>query len=107
MPKKPKSRQSAPSSFFDGVDFDEGVESVLDTMATLYKSDDIPWVVGYSGGKDSTAVLQLVWMMLERLDSDQVTKDVHVITTDTRVENPIVAGWVNKSLDRLEKAAEA
>lgn len=105
MPKKPKSGLPAPSSYFDGVDFDEGVAAMLDRIAALYQSDEIPWVIGYSGGKDSTAVLQLVWLMLARFEPEQITKDVHVITTDTLVENPIVAAWVERSLEQLEKAA--
>ncbi|MDH5626225.1 MAG: phosphoadenosine phosphosulfate reductase family protein, partial [Nitrospira sp.] len=106
MPKKPKPGHPAQSSYFDGIDFHNGVNAVLDQMAALYQADEIPWVIGYSGGKDSTAVLQLVWLMLARFDPDQITKDVHVITTDTLVENPIVAAWVEKSLDRLGTAAE-
>ena len=75
-------------------------------VATLYKSDEIPWVIGYSGGKDSTAVLQLVWLSLAQLPPDQRKKPVYVISTDTLVENPIVALWVSKSLDRMGAEAE-
>ncbi len=71
----------------------------------LYTSDSIPWVIGYSGGKDSTAVLQLVWMALQRLSKNQLTKPVYVISTDTLVENPIVSLWVSKSLDKMEEVA--
>ena len=66
----------------------------------------MPWVIGYSGGKDSTAVVQLVWSGLERIPVDQRCKPVHVICTDTLVENPIVALWVSKSLEMMEKAAQ-
>jgi DNA sulfur modification protein DndC len=47
--------------------------------------------VGYSGGKDSTAVLQIVWLALTALPAEQRVKPVHVISTDTLVENPVVA----------------
>jgi DNA sulfur modification protein DndC len=72
----------------------------------LYRADAFPWVVGYSGGKDSTATLQLVWLALADLDPAERTKPVHVISTDTLVENPIVAAWVAKSLDAMRAAAE-
>ena len=39
----------------------EDIENLTKEIQDLYCSDDIPWVVGYSGGKDSTAVLQLIW----------------------------------------------
>ncbi|WP_206442853.1 DNA phosphorothioation system sulfurtransferase DndC [Candidatus Protofrankia californiensis] len=82
------------------------VDGLLDEIARLYREDDVPWVVGYSGGKDSTAVLELVWLALARMPEAQRTKPVHVITTDTLVENPIVAAWVEQSLDVLRSAAE-
>ena len=62
-------------------------------------------MVGYSGGKDSTAVLQLIWMALAGLPAEQRTKPVHVISTDTLVENPVVAAWVTHSLEVLADAA--
>jgi DNA sulfur modification protein DndC len=39
----------------------EDIENLTKEIQDLYCLDDIPWVVGYSGGKDSTAVLQLIW----------------------------------------------
>ena len=36
---------------------------------------------------------------------EQRHKTVHVISTDTLVENPIVAMWVTHSLERMQKAA--
>lgn len=76
----------------------------LQTQA-LYLSDSIPWVIGYSGGKDSTATLQLIWNALLKLPKEQRTKPVHVISTDTLVENPIVAKWVEHSLEAMQEAA--
>jgi DNA sulfur modification protein DndC len=93
------------SAFADG-----GLSATLDRLVQevqeLYLADRIPWVVGYSGGKDSTATLQLVWMALEGLPAEQRTKQIHVISTDTLVENPVVAAWVAHSLDLIGKTAE-
>ncbi len=85
--------------------FSKALAVTMDEVATLYESDSIPWVVGYSGGKDSTAALQLVWMSLAALPREKLTKPVHVISTDTLVENPIVALWVSKSLEKINCAA--
>ena len=93
------------SAFVDGMR--AAVDALLDETARLYLEDDVPWVVGYSGGKDSTAVLQLVWLAISRIPAEQRRKTVHVITTDTLVENPIVAAWVSRSLDVLGETAEA
>ena len=56
----------------------------------------------FSGGKDSTAILQLTWLALAELPAEQRCKTVHVISTDTMVENPIVASWVTRSLDVMK-----
>lgn len=71
----------------------------------LYTKDPIPWVIGFSGGKDSTAVLQLVWLAILQLPPRQRTKLIHVITTDTLVESPIVAAWVKTRHEHMHVAA--
>lgn len=81
------------------------VRSLIEEVQALYRADQIPWVVGYSGGKDSTAVLQLVWQALKELPAAERHKPVHVISTDTLVENPVVARWVSTSLERMAEAA--
>lgn len=82
------------------------INELLERIRKLYLSDQIPWVVGYSGGKDSTATLQLVWQALEGLQGEERHhKPVHVISTDTLVESPVVAAWVNRSLDRISTTA--
>ena len=55
------------SSAFDDAGFAATVDALVGQTQQLYLADSVPWVVGYSGGKDSTAVLQLVWLALERL----------------------------------------
>jgi DNA sulfur modification protein DndC len=94
------------SSAFLSLGLKRAVASLIEEIQELYLSDRIPWVLGYSGGKDSTAALQLVWLALAGLSAEQRTKPVHVITTDTLVENPIVAAWVTKSLETMKAAAE-
>ena len=82
------------------------IEKLTTEIQELYCLDEIPWVVGYSGGKDSTAVLQLVWNAIAALPVEKRTKKIYVITTDTRVENPYVSAWVKQSLKNIERTAE-
>lgn len=81
------------------------VAKLVAEVRELYLADSIPWVVGYSGGKDSTATLMLVWMALREMSPDARHKTVYVISTDTLVENPVVSSWVNGSLDLMRDAA--
>lgn len=92
-------------SVFAGRNFRSTVAGVVSEIVQLYEADEIPWVVGYSGGKDSTAVLQLVWLALDGLPAKRQTKPVYVISTDTLVENPIVSLWVSKSLEKIGESA--
>ena len=101
----PPMNSSDPGSAFAATGFKSSIRAVEREIAELYTADAIPWVVGYSGGKDSTAVLQLVWRTLAALPPEQRSKPVHVISTDTLVENPIVAAWVTTSLDSMAAAA--
>lgn len=83
------------------------VRDVIDVIKGLYLSDMIPWICGYSGGKDSTAVVQLVWEALSELPVEQRKKTVHVISTDTLVESPVVALWATRSLEKMQAQAKA
>ena len=83
------------------------VRDVIDVIKGLYLSDMIPWICGYSGGKDSTAVVQLVWEALSELPVEQRKKTVHVISTDTLVESPVVALWATRSLEKMRVQAKA
>src|ERR1700751_6391933 len=99
MAEAPKSPGGRPSAF-SAHGFKGTVQAVSDDIRQLYLCDARPWVVGYSGGKDSSAVLQLIWLAIRELPADQRAKPIHVISTDTLVEQPLVAAWVDNSLAR-------
>lgn len=94
-------------AFQSGDGFNLGAEILRRTaeIHELYRADSIPWVIGYSGGKDSTAILQLIWWALRKLPPEERTKTVYVITTDTLVESPVVSSWVERSLTQMKAKA--
>jgi DNA sulfur modification protein DndC len=92
-------------SAFDELGFKATIQYLHDEIRALYQADDIPWIIGYSGGKDSTATLQLIWGAILDLPPENRKKPIHVISTDTLVENPIVAAWVNTSLKTMKSSA--
>lgn len=73
----------------------------------IYLSYSSPIVVGWSGGKDSTCILQLIWNAIGKLPESQRLHPVHVLTNDTLVENPIVSAWVTNSLRVMANAAHS
>ena len=93
-------------SVFEEAGVEPVVEKLEKQIRELYCSDKVPWVVGYSGGKDSTATLQLVWNAIKKLPKEKRNKDVFIISTDTLVENPVVAMWVTASLEKMKEEAE-
>jgi len=101
-----KSAANHPSAFAERG-LAKTVQALGQEIRDLYLCDAVPWVVGYSGGKDSSAVLQLAWNAIRELPADQRTKPIHVITTDTLVEQPLVAAWVDTSQARMREAAAA
>lgn len=66
-----------------------------------------PWIIGYSGGKDSTLVAHLVFEMLMQLPPSRRTRQVHIIGNDTLVESPLVAKHLTESLTDIDHAAKA
>lgn len=92
---------TAPQRTMDSVS-----RTALASLEKLYFADTRPWIVAFSGGKDSTVVLQLVFEMLLAL-GEKATKPVVVLSSDTRVEAPNVAAYVADALRRIDKAALA
>lgn len=80
--------------------------STKEALRESYLADGRPWVVAYSGGKDSTLVLHLVYDMLLELGRT-ATKPVFVISSDTQVEAPNIVRYVAEVLDAVSRDAES
>ncbi|MBK4732680.1 DNA phosphorothioation system sulfurtransferase DndC [Oxynema sp. CENA135] len=87
------------------ADFIKHTEELTKEIQELYCGDEIPWCVGYSGGKDSTATLQIIWYAISSLPVEERKKTIYVATNDTLVENPVVSTWVRNSLSQMKIAA--
>jgi DNA sulfur modification protein DndC len=81
------------------------LEDIQTEIQDTYLSDDRPWVIGYSGGKDSTTALQLIWYALEDLPEEKRTKTVHVISSDTLVETPKIVDHITSTLANVNTYA--
>ena len=81
------------------------LDEIHEEIRQIYLSYPYPWVVGYSGGKDSTTALQLVWYALAGLPPEQRQKPVYVISTDTLVETPVIVDYIDDTLRRIGEQA--
>jgi DNA sulfur modification protein DndC len=89
-------RQMATTTYYD----------IKESLRQLYLEDERPWLVGFSGGKDSTMLASLVFEALLSLPVDRRTKPISVVCTDTRVEIPAIVEMVEGTLDKMRKCSE-
>jgi DNA sulfur modification protein DndC len=79
---------------------------IRDTLSRLYIEDDRPWLVGFSGGKDSTMLASLVFDAVLSIPAAQRKKPVSILCTDTRVEIPAIVEMVEGTLTRMQKVSQ-
>ncbi|MCR1950019.1 DNA phosphorothioation system sulfurtransferase DndC [Clostridium sp. DSM 100503] len=87
------------------IDVKIKVENIIKEMTRVYKNDSRPWVIGYSGGKDSTTVVQLAFMMLQKLPPEERHKDVYVVSSDTLIENPVILSYLKENTQLINEGA--
>lgn len=81
------------------------LEARYHEVRRLYLDDKRPWVIGYSGGKDSTTALQMIWSAISLLPRDQLHKPVYILSSDTLVETPKIVEYIDASLQRMNDTA--
>lgn len=99
------------SSVFSNITMKDYIKLKSKEIQDLYKSDNRPWVIGYSGGKDSTTTLQLIYNAIFELKTNEgyeaLHKDIYVITSDTLVENPLIIDYIDENLDKINTNSTA
>lgn len=85
----------------------QAFEQIIKEMRMVYLHDERPWMIGFSGGKDSTMLVMLVFEMLKTLKPKQIKKKIYITSSDTMVENPIVRDYMYRMSDAIGKAGES
>ena len=70
----------------------------------LSTTQNYPWIIGFSGGKDSTLVAHAVFEALMTTAPSQRTRPVHVVSNDTMVESPLVMAHLDEVTSLLAEA---
>ncbi len=88
----------------------EGIISEIIDQYNYADTSERPWIIGFSGGKDSTVLLMLVWIALKRIRDEfpypyQLKRNVYVVCNDTMVENPIISNYVDDVLSKISEEA--
>ena len=82
-------------------------KELIDEIRQQYqeKDNNRPWIVGFSGGKDSTLLLQLTWLALKQIPEQLRTRQIYVVCNNTLVENPKVIDYVEGVLKKIQEEA--
>lgn len=80
------------------------IESEIESQY-LYDDNPRPWIIGFSGGKDSTMLLQLVWNSLTKIPDQLRLRPIYVVCNDTLVENPKIGKFIHQTLDQIQAEA--
>ena len=81
-------------------------EDIIEEMSLVYQHDKRPWMIGFSGGKDSTLLCCLVMEMVSRLPKEKRNKKIYIVSSDTLVENPIVRDYMHKMSKMIGEAGK-
>ena len=82
------------------------LKEIHQEIREVYLSDNRPWIIGFSGGKDSTCMTQLVWNALSELPTEKLQKNVYIISSDTLVESPKIVSRITSTLEKMELASK-
>jgi len=77
------------------------VKETVKNIKSLYLEDERPWIIGLSGGKDSTCVTQLVYNMIKQLKPQEKKKKVHILSSDTLVESPFIHKRIINTINKI------
>jgi len=79
------------------------LKDIYEEIKKLYLSDNRPWIIGFSGGKDSTCMAQLVWTAISQLPAEKRHKKIFIIGCDTLVESPKIVERLSKTIKNMEE----
>ena len=77
---------------------EEAINLIIEASKKLDPNQ--PWEIGYSGGKDSTTVLNL---LIEAIKQGAIINKLYVIYTDTLLEHPVLRREALEALESLRQ----
>ncbi len=100
----------------DSVNFEEASRPIQERWAGIVQhvkeeyistAQSYPWIVGFSGGKDSTVVAHAVFEALQAIPPSQRTRPVHILSNDTMVESPLVMTHLDDVCSQIQAAVDS
>ncbi len=97
-----------PTAINQLVDAADKFTAIVSAIREEYLSSvqNYPWIVGFSGGKDSTLVAHAVFEALLSIAPSKRTRAIHIVSNDTLVESPLVMAHLHATQSLIEQAAQ-
>lgn len=81
-------------------------DEIQDHIRGLYLEDNRrEWCVLFSGGKDSSLVLTLIWQALSSIPPQKRKRPIRVISSNTGVETPLMSGYLKRVINQINQKA--
>lgn len=92
----------------DNINVDTLIKETKERIKRVYLQDKLPWIIGYSGGKDSTCTTQIIIDSLLDLSDSNIPlhKKVYVISSDTMVETPMIIDTIVDTISKINILAQ-
>ncbi|PIE74358.1 MAG: DNA phosphorothioation system sulfurtransferase DndC, partial [Deltaproteobacteria bacterium] len=92
---------------FEGTNLDlqAKIARTKQEILTKYQQHKKAWIIAFSGGKDSTCVLQLVYEMICSLPKNKLNP-TYAIVSNTLVEAPVVEQYLLELIDTINQDAK-
>ena len=83
------------------------IKKVKEDIREVYLMNNLPWVIGYSGGKDSTCTTQVIIETIQDMKKEgyQLNKPIYIISADTLVENPMIVNTIHDAINNINNLA--
>jgi len=107
LPTPDQCQMHSYQDFPSGMPIEETWHNVVGDVKDEYLSENqrYPWIIGFSGGKDSTVVTQAVFEALLDIPPYKRTRPIHIVSNDTLVESPLVINHLDKVTQRIQEAS--
>lgn len=88
----------------EGTLFDSLVESMTEEYTSI--KQNYPWIIGFSGGKDSSLVAHIAIQAVLNIRPSKRTRDIYIVSNNTLVESPLVVDHITRQLTLIDEAAQ-
>ena len=89
-------------SFFDK----NSIQDLEKEIQQVYSESKLPWIIGYSGGKDFYSYNAIGMEFINKLPKFKIKNPIYIISSDTLVETPVIVSHIISNIARMNKSSK-